>query len=293
MKLGVIANIRRPNAKAVVKRVIKWCQSNGQEFFLSDNLKSIVPDGLPLASKDKLVEECDCLLAMGGDGTMLSTARLVGKCQIPILGINIGSLGFLTEQTPEDLESSLQRLKDGDYEVEDRIILEGSVSSEENGEKFYALNDFVVDKGKVSRMITLSLYANDDYICSYNADGLIISSPTGSTAYSLAVGGPILNPTMKAMIASPIAPHSLASRPLIFPHTDVLKIRVDFSHGYAILTADGQVDTKLPTGTSVYLKVADHVVRLIRFPANSFYMVLRSKLNWGVLPKLSNGEDTK
>ena len=293
MKLGVIANIRRPNARSVVERVVKWCQSNEQEFYLSDNLKSIVPEGLPLVSKEKLVQVCDCLLAMGGDGTMLSTARLVGKCTIPILGINIGSLGFLTEQTPEDLESSLQKLKDGNYEVEDRIILEGSVSGREEGRKFYALNDFVVDKGKIARMITLSLYANDDYICSYNGDGLIISSPTGSTAYSLAVGGPILNPTMKAMIASPIAPHSLTSRPMIFPHTDILKVKVDFSHGHAILTADGQVDTKLPTGSSVYLKVADHVVRLIRFPANSFYSVLRSKLHWGVLPRLSNDEDAE
>ena len=291
MKLGVIANIRRRDAKSVVKRVINWCRANDQEYYLSDELKPITSDDLPFIPKSDLVKQCNCLLAMGGDGTMLSAARLVGNCQIPILGINIGSLGFLTEQTPDDLEPSLEKLKHGNFGVEDRIILEGCLNRKDDGAKYYALNEFVIDKGRISRMITLSLYANDDYICSYNADGLIISSPTGSTAYSLAVGGPILNPTMKAMIASPIAPHSLASRPLIFPHTDLLEIKIDYSHEYAILTVDGQVDTKLPTGSSVFVRVADHVVRLVRFPENSFYSVLRSKLHWGVLPKLKNDKD--
>ncbi len=284
MKLGIIANINRPHAKSVVERVVKWCRENKQEFFLAEDLSGVTSQALPLLPREELPKRCNYIISMGGDGTMLASARLVGTAEVPILGINIGSLGFLTEQTPQDLELSLKRLQNGNFKLEKRMLLEATCERE----KFHALNDFVIDKGSISRMISLSLSANGDYICSYNADGLIIASPTGSTAYSLAVGGPILNPKMQAMIASPIAPHSLASRPLIFPADDLLDIKIEFSHEYAILTADGQVDTKLPTGTTVTVRVADHSVRLIRFPENSFYSVLRSKLHWGVLPKRSD-----
>jgi NAD+ kinase len=290
MKLGIIANINRPNARVVVERVVRWSQSHSQDFCLSENLKDILPSDLPFSSEDDLVKICDYLIAMGGDGTMLAVARLVGKSQVPILGVNIGSLGFLTEQTPDDLEDGLERLSNHQFQIEERIVLKADI--EQDNRAFYALNDFVIDKGNISRMISLSLSANGDYICSYNADGLIISSPTGSTAYSLAVGGPILNPLMRAMIASPIAPHSLASRPLIFPAEDLLEVKVEFSHEFALLTADGQVDTQLPTGSCVRIKAADHVVKLIRFPKQSFYSVLRSKLHWGVLPKTSNNSDS-
>ncbi|HEQ99727.1 MAG TPA: NAD(+) kinase [candidate division Zixibacteria bacterium] len=284
MKLGVIANLKRPHAQESVERVIKWCRENKQEFFLVEDLVTISEQELPLLPREELPKRCNYIISMGGDGTMLATSRLVADTEVPILGINLGSLGFLTEQTPQDLELSLKRIQNGNFKLEKRMVLEARF----NKQKFFALNEFVVDKGKISRMISLSLSANGDYICSYNADGLIISSPTGSTAYSLAVGGPILNPKMRAMIASPIAPHSLASRPLIFPKDDILDVRIDFSHEYAILTADGQVDTNLPTGSTVSIRVADHAVRLIRFPENSFYAVLRSKLHWGVLPKRSS-----
>lgn len=289
MKLGIIANINRPNARSVVERVVSWCRDNSKDFCLSDKLRDILPSELPFSSEEDLVKNCDFMMAMGGDGTMLAVSRLVGKSEVPIFGVNIGSLGFLTEQTPDDLEDGLEKLYNEQFNVEKRIVLKAEV--EGSGQSFYALNDFVIDKGNISRMISLSLSANGDYICSYNADGLIVSSPTGSTAYSLAVGGPILNPLMKAMIASPIAPHSLASRPLIFPSEDLLEVKIEFSHQYALLTADGQVDTRLPTGTTVRIKAADHVVRLIRFPKQSFYSVLRSKLHWGVLPKTSSDSE--
>lgn len=289
MKLGVIANINRPDACSVITRVVTWCRENQQEYYLTDDLAEICEGNLPLVPRDEIVKKCNFILAMGGDGTMLAAARLVGPSEVPILGINIGSLGFLTEQTPADLESSLRRVRNGNFKLEKRIALEASF----DGNKYFALNDIVIDKGEVSRMISLSLTANGDYICSYNADGLIISSPTGSTAYSLAVGGPILNPKMEAMIASPIAPHSLASRPLIFPRDDILDIKIEQSHGYAIMTADGQVDTKLPTGSTLSIRIADHAVRLIRFPENSFYSVLRSKLHWGVLPSSFDDSSNK
>ena len=292
MKLGIIANINRPHARSVVERVVRWCQDNDQEFYLSDQLSHVAGKGVPLMTDHSLINKCDYIVSMGGDGTLLSSARLIGDKEVPILGINIGSLGFLTEQTPADLENSLSRVQAGNFEIEERIVLQAAVG-DDSGPDYFALNDFVIEKGKVSRMISLSLSANGDYICSYNADGLIVASPTGSTAYSLAVGGPILNPKMKAMIASPIAPHSLASRPLLFPHEDVLEVKVEFSPDYALLTADGQVDTMLPTGSVVRIRIADHVVKLIRFPENSFYSVLRSKLQWGILPKSSDGSNNK
>ena len=290
-RLGVVANLQRAGADKVVDRVEKWCKTHDVPLCLCERSKKLITGSENIACRSKLTEKSDVILSMGGDGTLLATARLVGKSGIPILGINIGSLGFLTEQTPANLEQTMDRIVEGDYTIQDRLVLKAQILGRESAEPVYALNDVVIGQRDI-RMINLELYSNDDYICSYAGDGLIISTPTGSTAYSLAVGGSILNPDMDAIIASPIAPHSLTSRPLIFTADETLTLRLQAKTSTATMTVDGQVTTELRNSHNISVKKGDYYVKLVRFKENSFYKVLRSKLHWGVLPTTdSSSED--
>jgi len=283
-RIGVIANLQRDGAEDVLKRLVSWCKKHDVPLCLCDDMRATDIDPGLVVPRAKLTEHSDVVLSMGGDGTLLATARLVGDSGVPILGINIGSLGFMTEQTPHDLEETLKRIAGDDYNIQDRMVLEAAITNSATDEKYYALNDIVIGRTDI-RMINLALYSNEDYICSYAADGLILSTPTGSTAYSLAAGGPILNPEMDAVIATPIAPHSLASRPLIFDSKEILTLEITSDTDVAVVTVDGQVSKRLKNGDRVSVKKAHYYVRLVRFPDNSFYHVLRSKLHWGVLPR--------
>jgi len=284
MRFGVIANFDRPNAEKTVDAVVQWCRKNGHDVFIFKGISSGDQPYIPSLPREQLGENTDIIISLGGDGTMLASARALGDKDIPILGINLGSLGFLTQLTPDQLECALGRVIEGNYRIEKRLVLKTEIIDGPQLNSPYALNDVVIDKGDVSRVINLSLYANDEYICSYTADGMIIATPTGSTAYSLAVGGPILNPNMEALIASPISPFSLTSRPMIFRPDSTLEIRLRSEHGDALLTIDGQVATRCAPKGSIKITRAKHSVKLITFAENSFYNILRRKLHWGKLP---------
>jgi NAD+ kinase len=283
-RIGVIANLQRQGAEEVLMRLVEWCRKHDAPLCLCDDMRATNVDRALVVPRHELTEKSDVILSMGGDGTLLATARLVGDSGVPILGINIGSLGFLTQQTPHDLEDTLKRITGDDYSIQERMVLEAAITNFAGDEKYYALNDIVIGRSDI-RMINLALYSNEDYICSYAADGLILSTPTGSTAYSLAAGGPILNPEMDAVIATPIAPHSLASRPLVFDSKEVLMLEITSDTDVAVITVDGQVSKRLKNGDRVRVKKAHYYARLVRFPENSFYHVLGSKLHWGVLPR--------
>lgn len=284
MRFGVIANIERPDAAETIDFIVEWCRKNNHKVFVCEKTASIMESKAPILPRDQLGEHVDVIISLGGDGTILASARAVGERDVPILGINLGSLGFLTQLSSDQLEDALQRVADNNHQIGTRLVLKTEVVNGPQLEYPYALNDVVIDKGNVSRVINISLYADDEYICSYTADGIIIATPTGSTAYSLAVGGPILNPNMQAFIASPISPFSLTSRPLIFPPDVALEIRIRSEHGNAMLTIDGQVATHFsPTG-SIRVTRAKHTVKFIKFPEISFYDILRRKLHWGKLP---------
>jgi len=290
-RLGVIANLQRPGADEVILRLTQWCRKHNVPVALCDEMSTSDIDSDLAMPRDQLAANSDVILSMGGDGTLLATARLLGDSGVPILGINIGSLGFLTDQTPNDLETTLRRLIEDDYEIQERMVLTAGIVDADEEEKHYALNDVVIGRNDI-RMITLALYSNGDYICSYAADGLILATPTGSTAYSLAAGGPILNPQMDAIIATPIAPHSLASRPLVFDAGEVLTLEMTSQTDVAVMTIDGQVSRRLRKGDRVRVRKAHYCARLVRFQESSFYNVLRSKLHWGVLPSRdSSGSD--
>ena len=283
--IGIIANIKKPQTKQVVEDIVHWAEENKVNFFLDQELSPLVDYRDKLSPRENFSQLCDMIISLGGDGTMLASARAVGQHQIPILGINLGGLGFLTEITSNDLDKTLERLKQKDFFIEKRMVLETEV---EGLKKFdqYALNDVVIDKGEVARLFQMNLYANDEFICSYSADGLIISTPTGSTAYCLAAGGPIINPKTNVIIVTPMCPHTFASRPIVFSDNENLKVVVELAHREAVLTIDGQVAFALKSGSSVLVRKAKHSVNLVKFKERSFYDILRRKLHWGARPKM-------
>ncbi len=269
----------------MVEKIIGWASENKVEVFIGEELTPLIGQKEKFSPREKLWEVSEVLISLGGDGTMLASARAVGEHKIPILGINLGGVGFLTEINSNDLQNTLNKLKKGDYFIEKRMVLETEVEGVKKLDQ-YALNDVVIDKGEVARLFLLHLYLQDEFICSYSADGLIISTPTGSTAYSLAAGGPIINPRMNAIIVSPICPHTLASRPIVFSENETLKVVVELSSREAVLTIDGQVAFGLKSGSSVLVRKAKHSVNLIKFRDRSFYEILRRKLHWGARPKI-------
>jgi NAD+ kinase len=285
MRIGIIANRKRPRADQIVREVLDWIITHQQEYFVSDDLADLAPDPDRAMKHKELCASCDLIISMGGDGTLLATAREVGSSEIPILGVNLGSLGFLTQIAAQDVTEFLQEIVDGNHEVQSRMMLQASLKNSGQEHVYNALNDVVVDRGSVARLIQLDLYVNDEYISTYRADGLIICTPTGSTAYNSAVGGPILNPLMQAITASPMAPQSLAARPLIFDGDDIIRIKVPSQEHTALMTIDGQISAPVGDEVEVEIKRSKSVTKLVTFPHNSFYKILRTKLHWAVLPR--------
>ena len=291
MRFGLVANLKREGAGEAIKSFVDWSKTTGHSITLCDELRAISVNNLKFVAREQLVEAVDILVSMGGDGTLLSVARLVGKAAKPVLGINLGSLGFLTQLSPEQLVPTLNKIVANDYQIEKRMVLKVDIGDEERLKRPFALNDVVIDNGPVSRLINISLAVNGEDVLTYRADGLVISTPTGSTAYSLAVGGPIIHPRMEAIIASPISSFSLATRPMIFPAGDELEIKIFSEHKTAGLTLDGQVTTTLDNSDRIKITCADHAVNLIVFPENSYYQLLKNKLHWGLSPRGETADD--
>lgn len=283
MTFGITANLDKDDVHELVPKVLKWLQSRKVDFVVEPetaqalSLQSYLPDHLIAKSLEK---QCDMILSFGGDGTILSTAHKFGRSGIPILGIKIGGMGFLADLTTDELFSKLNDILNGQYDVVERIVLKGELENKSNSE-FYALNDFVLDKGAISRVIRIKTYIDDEYLNTYIGDGLIISTPTGSTAYSLAVGGPILLPTMAAIIINPISPHTLGARPVVVPAEKEVRIVIDSTPAQVPLSADGRPEAHLVPGEAARFSLADYRVKLVSYRGRSFYDVLRAKLNWG------------
>jgi NAD+ kinase len=283
--IGIVANVKKPKVKSTVNRILRWAEKNKIGYCLTQQLSGIIGHKDKAVTLEKLPDCCHLVISLGGDGTMLASARAIGKKGNPILGINLGGIGFLTEITSDKIEKTLDRIKKEDYVIEKRMCLQAEIlgSKEKN---LYALNDIVIDKGKVARLIYLHLYDNQEFVCSYSADGLILSTSTGSTAYSMAAGGPIINPKINAIIASPICPFTLAVRPMVFSEKDFLKVVVESEHKEAMLTLDGQHSFKLGSPSTILIHKAGHLINLIKFQERSYYEVLRTKLHWGAKPKI-------
>ena len=235
--------------------------------------------GVPLRS---LVSRVDAILVLGGDGTFLAAAREAARADVPILGVNLGGLGFLTETAESDLYSALERLLQGDVEIEPRMMIEARVRPRKSRAAWIesGLNDVVIHQSDESRMVQLDLRIGSTSIGTLAADGLIVATPTGSTAYSLSAGGPIIRPTIEGLLATPICPHSLAFRPLLVGARERIRVRVGPNVNRARITIDGQVSRPLQAGDEVEIRRAKARVSMISLRRESFYEVLREKLSW-------------
>jgi NAD+ kinase len=283
---GIVANKRKPGIGKLVDELAEWLEARDVKPLIWDDLSQEVQreDLEPL---DRVGSRSDLVIALGGDGTLLRAARAVGDRGIPVLGVNIGSLGFLTEITVDEVYESLEEILSGGFRYEDRMNVDGAVfRNGEQIESFTALNDLVINKGALSRVIEIKLAVDCGYVSTYTADGLIISTPTGSTAYSLSAGGPIVNPAMEAIIATPICPHTLAVRPMILAPNQELS--VDLWAGHSLhgepevkLTVDGQVGFDLVSGDRIVFSKSEQKTRLVLSGYRTFYEVLSNKLKWG------------
>jgi NAD+ kinase len=231
---------------------------------------------------EEFQEKADLIVVLGGDGTMISTARLLGMREIPVLGINYGSLGYLTEFRIEEMFTALENILDGAYEIDRRVMLEAEHRrGAETLETGRVLNDVVLNKSVLARIIEIEVKLNEQYVNSFRADGLIIATPTGSTAYNLSAGGPIVYPSMNAVVLTPICPFTLTNRPIVVPDTAEIKLRLMNETEGVVLTLDGQIGYQMQTGDSVIISKSATSFNLVQPPNRNYFDVLRDKLKWG------------
>lgn len=281
-KVGIVAKPDAGGAGDVVRRLCQWVGLRGLGVVLDKETAGLVPDAAASAvGRADLPAQVDFIVVLGGDGTLLSVARAVGDLGVPILGVNLGGLGFLTAMTVDEMIPALEAFLDGRLVIEERMMLRARLRREGRpaGELF-ALNDVVIMKSAMSRIIDLSVSVDGQAATAYRADGLIISTPTGSTAYSLSAGGPILFPTMDAVVLTPICSHTLTNRPVVLPASVGIEVTL-LTNQEVMLTVDGQVGVGLRERDTVEVGRAAARVRLVRLPQKHFFSVLRTKLKWG------------
>lgn len=280
--VGIILNPRKPQCLKIARELFSWLAAKGiRVVFPIDSAELL---GKPEAGlqEAQLVEQTDLFISLGGDGTLLLSARIAGDSEKPILGVNLGQFGFLVAVEPEFVYDSLEKVLVGDFLYDHRMVLKSTVFR--NGEPVnvgYGLNDVVITKAGFSRMIRLETFVAQDFVNNYPADGIIISSPTGSTGYSLSAGGPIVSPKLDLIIITPICPHTLYSRPLIIPPDEQVKVTLEAADCEVVLTIDGQLGFLLKMGDQVLVERAPYRSTLIKFPGRTFYDVVRNKLNKG------------
>ncbi|HET7230220.1 MAG TPA: NAD(+)/NADH kinase [Longimicrobium sp.] len=282
-RIGVVGHPRYAVFAEALARLVSLAGREGAELLFEDQLLELAAGGGTLT--DDAVPGLDLLLTLGGDGTLLRGARMVAHASVPVLGINLGHLGFLTSAAPDELERALGLWFAGDFNLDERMALAVSFSQPDgtDGGGYIALNDAVLHKGGAARVIRLLVRASGEEVGIYSADGIILSTPTGSTAYSLSAGGPIVSPTVHCIVATPICPHTLGVRPLVLPSDETVTLDVLSPTEELILTIDGQEHERLTPGARIIVSRAPNPVRLVRFPGQNFFSTLRRKLNWGDL----------
>jgi NAD+ kinase len=274
--VGLCAKPRSPVAQAAAGELARWLGARGIQVLRDD---ALTPDGL---ERRALAEKADLLVVLGGDGTLLSVAREVGSQTVPILGVNLGTLGFLAEFAPSEEREILERVLRGEYDTYPRMRLDvRAVRAGQELFRSHALNDGVITRAHLSRMIHLEASADGVPVTTYYGDGLIVATPTGSTAYTLSAGGPILMPGARVFVLTPICPHALTQRPIVLPDSTRLAISVHPRDGAAHLTVDGQLGLSLEDGDRIEVSASPHPAHFVASPFRSHFEVLRTKLGWG------------
>jgi NAD+ kinase len=279
--IGILTKPKFPEVKATLQAVVTWLRARNIDVLLDTTSATLLGE-LGGIQKTHLASKAGVILVLGGDGTMLNAARLAADRGIPILGVNMGGLGFLTEVRLEHLYPSLERVFANEFVLDERLMLKTHVHRHgETVTQGVVLNDVVISKGTLARMIELKVAIQGQFVTNLRGDGLIVSTPTGSTAYSLSAGGPIIDPAVQSLILTPICPHTLTHRPLIVPSHAEIEVTLTSKDDGAMATLDGQVGISMTQGDTVAIQVSEHRTRLIRFPETHYYDVLREKLNWG------------
>jgi len=295
-RIGIIAKKNKPEAVSIARSLVEWLQPKKIEVYIEEEMGRLLftsgPSlraGLPLSDayinsveRSDIPDHVEMVIVLGGDGTLLSVARLVGVHEIPILGVNLGGLGFLTEITLEELYRVLERVLQGDFITDERVVLNAAVIRRgKRMAEFTVLNDAVINKGALARIIDLETTINGEYLTTFKSDGLIISTPTGSTAYNLSAGGPIVYPSLHCIIVTPICPHTLTNRPIVIPDGVEIRSILQTKQQEVILTLDGQQGFSLEFEDVVEVRKAEGRILLIKSPYRHYFELLREKLKWG------------
>ena len=278
---AIISKPSKPELASILPELLAWLRKRGYTLYL-DQETAQYTNGEEIVARTALgAKHPDFALVLGGDGTLLSAARALAHEDVPILGVNLGSLGFLTEVPLTEMYSTLEAVDGGHCPVEERSVLDCSlVRGNETLAQHFALNDVVVNKSAISRLVDFDLLINGAFVFNYKADGVIIATPTGSTAYSLAAGGPVLMPSVESFVVTPVCPHALTHRPLVVTDKAQIELRVETGAEEAFLSIDGQIGMPVKQGDRVLCHRASHTVRLMRI-RRTFFDVLRNKLKWG------------
>jgi NAD+ kinase len=280
--IGIISRPQRSNLALVVPPLLKWLKARDIQTLIDETTANSLRDGSKGETLQRVADGSQLLLVLGGDGTMLAAARMAAPRGIPILPINMGSLGFLTSFTLEELHPALDDTLDGRFSLSERVMI--SVELERAGKVIdnqRVLNEVVINKGALARMILLELTIDGVFVCRYRADGLIVASPTGSTAYSLSAGGPIVHPAVESFVITPICPHTLSDRPLVVRDSSSIETKFSGNTESVFLTLDGQRGIPLQSTDLVRVSRAKEPLKLIQPPKKSYFEILRSKLKWG------------
>lgn len=285
--IGIIANTTKENVNLVVSELVKRLHANKFKFILSNTLQkqkeSIIKEvkKINFASEEKLCKNSDMIISIGGDGTMLTTAFKAQFYDKPVLGINFGKLGFLSEANINQIDVLINEIKRSSIKIEERTLITAEVV-DHKVDKLFAINDVVIDKGGWPKMIDVELTVNNEYVTTISCDGIVIATPTGSTGYSLSIGGPIVSPSTSAILISPISPHSLTVRPIVLPDNFEIFIKAFSLHKEILVNCDGQRVFAVPPPLKIRISKSQRSLKLVRTSLTSYFETLRNKLLWGI-----------
>ena len=281
-KVGITSKPKKAEVREIVPRLMQWFRERQVEVYIDKETAATLDCGEKSLTRNEMPAQVDLIVVLGGDGTLLATARALNRKPVPLLAVNLGGLGFLTVITQEELYSTLELVVAGDLRTERRVQIEATiVRADEVIASYLALNDVVLNKGAIARVLDFDVRVDGMFISTYKSDGLIVSTPTGSTAYSLAAGGPVIAPSVAAFIITPICAHTLTNRPVVLPDSVSIEVAVKSQRESVYLTVDGQVGIALRSDDTVRVKKAASYVELVQSPHKNYFEILRQKLKWG------------
>jgi NAD+ kinase len=282
-RIGLVVNPTKTGAFPLIERVVEWLEEKGIGVLLDSTVQGAIDAGVEFSPVSEMPGRVDLMVAFGGDGTMLSVAQQMKEEQTPLMGVKVGGLGFLTGVTEDEVFTTLEEALAGRHRIERRMMLGCKVAHADGSShpETVALNDVVIQRDSLERMLTIDTYVDGEFLASYACDGLIISTPTGSTAHSLSAGGPIVHPLAEAILVTPICPHMLTNRPLVLSSSQELRVVVVSEGAAAGIMIDGQIAIKIQPGDEIFVRKSPNAILLAASSDKSYFEVLRTKLNWG------------